>query len=141
MITPPPRLAASDNAPLDWPPAGAIDSSDTYDRYAAMCDVFFGDVADDVQFYLLAARSHVPAGRTLLEIGTGSGRLTERLLADGHRVVGLDASPQPSGSAATTVSSSSPATFAICGSTHGFRSTSRASTRGLAGRSIACCSR
>lgn len=94
MITPRLHLEPSSGATLDWPPTGAIDSGDTYGRYAETYDVFFGDVDEDVEFYLAAAKSHVPAHRKLLEIGVGSGRLTERLLDNGHRVVGIDASPE-----------------------------------------------
>jgi SAM-dependent methyltransferase len=90
--TTPSSAFADDRSVLDWPPAADAPPADTYASYADVYDLLYDDVDDDIAFYLAAAGTHVPAGRALLEIGVGTGRLTARLLAAGHRVAGIDAS-------------------------------------------------
>jgi SAM-dependent methyltransferase len=79
---------------LDWPPAGVIDSAESYARYADVYDALFDDLDADAQFYVAEANARVGARQQLLEIGVGTGRLTARLLRNAHRVVGLDASTE-----------------------------------------------
>jgi SAM-dependent methyltransferase len=90
--TTPSSAFVDDRSVLDWPPAADAPPADTYASYADVYDLLYDDVDDDIAFYLAAAGTHVPAGRALLEIGVGTGRLTARLLAAGHRVAGIDAS-------------------------------------------------
>ncbi len=72
----------------------AAGSADAYVRYAAVYDALFGELADDVAFYLgMAAKLSGPGG-DVLELGTGTGRVAARFLQAGHGVVGLDASPE-----------------------------------------------
>src|SRR5579859_4508420 len=67
-------------------------SEDTYARYANIYDALFGDLHDDVAFYV--RRVGAPdAGVHVLELGAGTGRVTERLLEAGHRVTAVDSSP------------------------------------------------
>lgn len=66
----------------------------TTDHYldTELYDFEYGDRVDDIRFYRdIAAR--LGAGRHILELGAGTGRITLPLVADGHRVVALDAMP------------------------------------------------
>lgn len=76
---------------VDWPMRGYA-AGDEYVKYAAVYDVLFAALLDDEQLYLRAAESCLRPGEPLLEIGTGTGRLAERLLHAGHDVVGADVS-------------------------------------------------
>ena len=76
---------------VDWPMRG-YSAGDEYVKYAAVYDVLFAALLDDEQLYLRAAASALRPGEPLLEIGTGTGRLAERLLHAGHDVVGVDVS-------------------------------------------------
>lgn len=77
---------------LDWPPSANIDAAESYEKYAEVYDALFDDLDADAAFYIAQAGTHVTASQRLLELGIGTGRLTARLLAAGHRVAGLDSS-------------------------------------------------
>jgi SAM-dependent methyltransferase len=77
---------------LDWPLPEGAPLEDEYARYAEVYDVLFSDIDDDTAFYLGAARSSPSPQSKLLEIGVGTGRLTQRLLDAGYGVVGIDPS-------------------------------------------------
>ncbi len=76
---------------VDWPMRGYA-AGDEYVKYAAVYDVLFAALLDDEQLYLRAAGECLGPGEPVLEIGTGTGRLAERLLRAGHDVVGIDVS-------------------------------------------------
>ena len=57
---------------------------------AALYDHEYHRRREDVRFYRQMARQHA-RGKTILELGCGTGRLLVPLLRDGHRVVGVDA--------------------------------------------------
>ena len=76
---------------VDWPMRG-YEAGDEYVKYAAVYDVLFASLLDDEQLYVRAAAACLRPGEPLLEIGTGTGRLAERLLEAGHDVVGIDVS-------------------------------------------------
>ena len=60
-----------------------------YDENAALYDLQYAAYRDDVPFY---TRLAFDQGGSVLELGAGTGRLTEALLAAGHEVVAVDAS-------------------------------------------------
>lgn len=60
-----------------------------YDEHPELYDVQYLSYRDDLPFYLRLAADRDTA---VLEIGAGSGRVTEALARAGHEVVGLDAS-------------------------------------------------
>jgi len=60
-----------------------------YDQAAALYDLQYAAYRDDVPFYLRLADDQ---GGPVLELGAGTGRVTEALLAAGHEVVAVDAS-------------------------------------------------
>jgi len=79
---------------LDWPPSDTIDSSGTYARYAEIYDVLFDHLVSETDFYLKQAAETVsPAGK-ILELGSGTGRLTRHLLAAGYTVAAVDSSAE-----------------------------------------------
>ncbi len=61
-----------------------------YDENAALYDLQYAAYRDDVPFY---TRLAFDQGGTVLELGAGTGRITEALLAAGHEVVAVDAAP------------------------------------------------
>jgi SAM-dependent methyltransferase len=63
----------------------------TYDAFARYYDLQHGRFADDIPMYLRLARE-LAVGRSLLEIGCGTGRVMIPLLNAGYRVVGVDES-------------------------------------------------
>ncbi|MDE3127852.1 MAG: class I SAM-dependent methyltransferase [Gemmatimonadota bacterium] len=76
---------------LDWPsPDDRI--GDVYASYAPIYDALFEHALGDTDFYVRAAQARVPAGGSILELGVGTGRLTEHYLRAGFRVVGVDTS-------------------------------------------------
>lgn len=77
---------------LDWPPRDEPEPGEEYASYAEVYDLLFDGLDKDVAFYLDVARRHLPPAGTLLELGTGTGRLTWRLLEAGFGVVGVDPS-------------------------------------------------
>src|SRR5580693_1551694 len=77
---------------LDWPPQDEPLPGEEYASYSEVYDLLFEDLDNDVDFYLDAARAHSPLPGAILELGAGTGRLTRRLLAAGHDVVGVDPS-------------------------------------------------
>ncbi|HVJ94392.1 MAG TPA: class I SAM-dependent methyltransferase, partial [Labilithrix sp.] len=77
---------------LDWPTAEEGDTGEVYARYAEVYDAFFGDIRNDAMFYLKRAAEHLAPGGSVLEIGSGTGRVAERFLREGYRVTGVDAS-------------------------------------------------
>ena len=75
---------------LDWPtPDDQI--TGVYAKYAPIYDVLFEHSLSDAEYYLHAAERLRP-GDEILELGVGTGRLTERYLERGFRVVGVDSS-------------------------------------------------
>jgi SAM-dependent methyltransferase len=67
-------------------------SEETYARYADIYDALFDDIHDDVGFYL--KRAGAPGDGRILELGAGTGRVTEPLLQAGYRVTAVDLSPE-----------------------------------------------
>lgn len=63
----------------------------TYARFAAFYDAYVGDYAEDIPFYLDLA-SACPA--RILEVGCGTGRILLPLLKAGHKLTGVDISPE-----------------------------------------------
>lgn len=58
-------------------------------RYPALYDLEMGDFREDLPFY----RRHLPAHPcAVLELGCGTGRISQALAADGHRLTGIDLS-------------------------------------------------
>ena len=83
---------------LDWPsPDDQI--GDVYAAYAPIYDTLFEDALGDTEAYVAAARRRLPPGATVLELGVGTGRLTEHYLRAGFRVVGVDSSAEMLGRA------------------------------------------
>lgn len=60
-----------------------------YDDFPDLYDAQYLAYRDDLPFYLRLAADN---GDSVLELGAGSGRITEALARAGHKVVGLDAS-------------------------------------------------
>ena len=60
-----------------------------YDQAAALYDLQYAAYRDDVPFYTRLAHDQ---GGAVLELGAGTGRITEALLDAGHEVVAVDAS-------------------------------------------------
>lgn len=81
-------------AHLDWPVEDSAAAGDEYARYAGVYDVLFGDLSDDLDFYLARAAAVLEPNGAVLELGTGTGRVAARFLAAGHRVVGLEANAE-----------------------------------------------
>ncbi|MDE2490430.1 MAG: class I SAM-dependent methyltransferase [Elusimicrobia bacterium] len=78
---------------LDWPPRLHFAGGE-YVKYAEVYDALYGGLDRDADFYLRCARERLPDGGELLELGAGTGRLTERLLRAGFGVTAVDASPE-----------------------------------------------
>jgi SAM-dependent methyltransferase len=79
---------------VDWPIPDGLRGGEEYDRYAAVYDVLYADRRDDAEFYRRTAARLLPPGGTVLELGAGTGRVTEELLRDGYRVVAVEASAE-----------------------------------------------
>ncbi len=77
---------------LDWPAPEAGDSAEVYARYAEIYDELFEDTAPDATFYLARARELLKPADFVLELGSGTGRVTSRLIESGFSVTGVDAS-------------------------------------------------
>lgn len=77
---------------LDWPALDEARPGGEYARYAEIYDAVFGAMEHDARFYLECAKRCGGETTSILELGSGTGRVTEKLLAAGHRVVGVDAS-------------------------------------------------
>ncbi|MFA5551437.1 MAG: class I SAM-dependent methyltransferase [Trueperaceae bacterium] len=60
-----------------------------YDANAALYDLQYASYRDDVPFYTRLAHDQ---GGAVLELGAGTGRITEALVGAGHEVVAVDAS-------------------------------------------------
>ena len=69
-----------------------------YDDNAALYDLQYAAYRDDIPFYTRLAHDQ---GGSVLELGAGTGRVTEALLAAGHEVVAVDASAAMLARAAT----------------------------------------
>lgn len=79
--------------PTNLPPDDLVDlGSREHYADAQLYDHEYRRRRSDVSFYRELARTRVPAGGRILELGCGSGRVTLPLARDGHTVVGLDAS-------------------------------------------------
>jgi len=65
------------------------DSCDPYKAFAEFYDLYVGDWAGDLRFYLEFA---APAGRPVLEVAAGTGRLTIPLARAGVSIVAVDVS-------------------------------------------------
>lgn len=77
-------------AHLDWPVTEVPDIASEYDRYAGIYDSIFNGRINDIGFYVNFARQFLPEKGTILELGTGTGRLAEYLVNDGFNVIGVD---------------------------------------------------
>jgi SAM-dependent methyltransferase len=78
---------------LDWPPTEALDSSDaTYADYAEIYDALFDHLNAETGFYLDQAHQALGDEGSILEIGSGTGRLTRHLLAAGYTVAAVEPS-------------------------------------------------
>ena len=77
---------------LDWPPERTPSVEQEYGVYAEIYDLTIGVRTVDVDFYVANARATLPRGGVVLELGTGTGRMAERLVDSGFRVVGVDSS-------------------------------------------------
>jgi SAM-dependent methyltransferase len=95
-------------------------AGEEYARYAAIYDVLFGELDDDSGFYQRIARDYAGPGGTVLELGTGTGRVAARFLEAGYEVVGLDASPEML-AVATRKLGSQPRFHAVQGDVRSFR--------------------
>lgn len=60
-----------------------------YTSFAELYDLFYDDFAEDIEMYLGFAER---TGGSILEIGSGTGRVALALAEDGHHVVGLELS-------------------------------------------------
>lgn len=78
---------------LDWPSEHAPSVADEYDRYAEVYDLLLGGAANDLAFYEAVAAEVLSPEGELLELGTGTGRVADRMVAAGFRVTGVDLSP------------------------------------------------
>ncbi len=85
---------------LDWPAPEAGESAEVYARYAEIYDELFEDTAPDATFYLQRSRELLEPGDFVLELGSGTGRVTSRLIEAGYSVTGVDASEPMLGRAA-----------------------------------------
>jgi SAM-dependent methyltransferase len=61
----------------------------SYDAIASLYDPWSASVTEDVEFYVEEARS---AGRDVVELGVGTGRIAVPIAAAGIRVIGVDSS-------------------------------------------------
>lgn len=77
---------------LDWPDNDIIPGAE-YELYSEVYDVLFEDLGQDIGFYTRAAADLLEPGGSILELGTGTGRLTRRLLEAGYTITGVDPSP------------------------------------------------
>jgi len=77
---------------LDWPMPDDDQAGDEYVKYADVYDVLYGSREVDEAFYLGCARSELGPGGELLEIGCGTGRLSQRFLREGYELTCIDAS-------------------------------------------------
>lgn len=62
---------------------------DSFSIWADIYDEIYADITEDINFYLLQARH---ADGPILELGSGTGRITLPLLNAGHDISGLDVS-------------------------------------------------
>jgi SAM-dependent methyltransferase len=78
---------------LDWPPKRHFAGGE-YVKYAEVYDALYGARDQDTAFYVGCARELLERGGTLLELGAGTGRLTELLLRAGFGVAAVDANAE-----------------------------------------------
>jgi SAM-dependent methyltransferase len=84
---------------LDWPPADEIDPNRSYAPYAEVYDVLFDHLNAETDFYVNQAKQIAGDGGDILELGSGTGRLTRHLLAAGFTVTAVDPSAEMLGRA------------------------------------------
>ena len=78
---------------LDRPPTEALISSDaTYAGYAEIYDALFDHLDTETGFYLTQAAQSLGGPGSILEVGSGTGRLTRHLLAAGYTVAAVEPS-------------------------------------------------
>jgi SAM-dependent methyltransferase len=77
-------------SPLDWPLEAAPSAEAEYDGYAEAYDLGIGARSVDLDFYVDEARQVAGEGGELIELGTGTGRVAERLVQAGFGVIGVD---------------------------------------------------
>jgi SAM-dependent methyltransferase len=75
---------------LDWPLTTPPSAEEEYDGYAEAYDLGIGARSIDLDFYVDEARRAAGEGGELIELGTGTGRVAERLVQAGFRVIGVD---------------------------------------------------
>jgi SAM-dependent methyltransferase len=94
------------------------DATEVYARYADVYDALFSELQDDLGFYLrLASAKSGP----ILELGAGTGRVTERLLRAGYPVTGIDVSAAMLAHAAVRLAPFAPRFTSICGDVRAMR--------------------
>jgi ubiquinone/menaquinone biosynthesis C-methylase UbiE len=86
---------------LDWPITDEPDIAAEYDLYAGVYDLLFRARGDDLDFYVDRIRGILPVGGEILELGTGTGRMAERMVEAGFKVTGVDFSRAMRGNAAS----------------------------------------
>ncbi len=79
---------------LDWPSPETIDSGDTYAKYAEIYDVLFDHLNFETDFYVNQAIQAIGTKGDILELGSGTGRLTRHLLAAGYTVAAVEPSAE-----------------------------------------------
>lgn len=86
---------------LDWPPTAEIFANSTYAKYAEIYDALFDHLEAEIDFYLEQAKQAAGAEGSVLELGSGTGRLTRHLLGAGFTVAAVDSSAEMLARAAT----------------------------------------
>ena len=76
--------------PPSYEPASPADRAEQFDRFARYYDGDYRNYDDDIDLILgLAEESDGP----VLELGCGTGRVLQQILAEGHEATGIDISP------------------------------------------------
>jgi SAM-dependent methyltransferase len=83
------------------PTRRTAEAESPYDRIAALYDTWSRSVTEDVDFYVAEARkatggaraARTGEGKSIVELGIGTGRIAVPTAAAGVRVIGIDSSP------------------------------------------------
>ena len=79
---------------LAWPPTDPLDCNSTYAAYAEIYDALFDHFSYETEFYVRQAQEIAGDGGRILELGSGTGRLTRHLLAAGFTLAAVDPSAE-----------------------------------------------